>query len=145
MVLSFSLSSLLVNAGLLIRGREEEEGYWFAIPNAGFFLKACTKGRQEVVGLLKRQKHKELLQEEIENKRLRTSFLGPMFHVKDLIGQGILERYPSHIHICTICVCVCVCALILLYPSLCLTNALAFLFPFFSVPTTAGPLIRIVK
>ncbi len=56
----------LVNAGVLIRDMRVEvegEGFWFSVPNIGAFMKCCVKGRQEVIAILKRQKHKELLQE----------------------------------------------------------------------------------
>jgi hypothetical protein len=57
---------VLVNAGVLIRDMRVEvegEGFWFSVPNIGAFMKCCVKGRQEVIAILKRQKHKELLQE----------------------------------------------------------------------------------
>lgn len=61
-----SFASLLVNAGVIIRDMRPEadsEGYWFSVPNIGAFMKGCIKGRQEVISFLKRQKHKEMLQE----------------------------------------------------------------------------------
>jgi len=87
---------LLVHAGLLIRDmRPEIEGYWFSVPNIGAFVEACIKGRKEVALIFKRQKHQELLQESIKQKLLRSSSLGPLFHVRDLIGQGVLESIST--------------------------------------------------
>lgn len=89
---------VLVNAGVLIRDMRVEvegEGFWFSVPNIGAFMKCCVKGRQEVIAILKRQKHKELLQEDLEKKRLRYSSLGPLFHIRDLVGQGVLESVST--------------------------------------------------
>ncbi|KAL6062674.1 hypothetical protein QOT17_012103 [Balamuthia mandrillaris] len=87
--------TMLVNAGLLIRGREEIECFWFSIPSTGPFFSSCLKGRKEVITMLQRTRHKEMFREDLAKRKMRYSFLPPMFHVKDLIGKEVLESVET--------------------------------------------------
>ncbi|KAG0472899.1 hypothetical protein HPP92_014756 [Vanilla planifolia] len=83
--------TLLINAGLLTRQMIDPNMYWFAIPNIGSVLKGLSQGRKELLSLLNRRKHKEMLLAHLEKKRLRLSPLDTRFHVRDLIGSGYLK------------------------------------------------------
>eukprot|EP01114_Cavostelium_apophysatum_P023228 TRINITY_DN8691_c0_g1_i2.p1 TRINITY_DN8691_c0_g1~~TRINITY_DN8691_c0_g1_i2.p1 ORF type:complete len:340 (-),score=53.78 TRINITY_DN8691_c0_g1_i2:710-1729(-) len=85
--------TLLVNSGFLLQ--REVNVYWLSIPHAGALLKMLVAGRKEIVSMLKRQKWKELLASEMETKNLRYSSLGVPFHLKDLIGQGVIETVST--------------------------------------------------
>ena len=47
------------------------------------------------MSLLKRRRYPEMLQKEIEKKKLRTSGLGIKFHVQDLVGLGHFKQVPT--------------------------------------------------
>ncbi|CAM8928029.1 unnamed protein product [Rhodiola kirilowii] len=83
--------SLLINAGLLTRKLIDPNLYWFAIPNIGAILKGLSQGRKELLSLLKRTKYKEMMLATLEKKRLRYSPLDMRFHLRDLIGSGLLK------------------------------------------------------
>jgi len=81
--------TILGNSGLLIL--REVETYWFSIPNAGAFIKNCIKGRQELLKLLERQKWKEMLEKDLERRKLKMTSLPVDFIIKDLIGLNFIE------------------------------------------------------
>ncbi|XP_078439930.1 serine/Threonine-kinase isoform X2 [Wolffia australiana] len=83
--------SLLVNAGFLTRQLVDPDMYWFSIPNVGSVLKGLSQGRKEVMGMLKRRAHGEMMMGVMEKKRLRFSPLDMRFHLRDLIGSGHLH------------------------------------------------------
>ncbi|CAM8925558.1 unnamed protein product [Rhodiola kirilowii] len=83
--------SLLINAGLLTRKLIDPNLYWFAIPNIGAILKGLSQGRKELLSLLNRTKYKEMMQATLEKKRLRNSPMDMRFHLRDLIGSGLLK------------------------------------------------------
>ncbi|KAL6050743.1 hypothetical protein QOT17_019628 [Balamuthia mandrillaris] len=63
--------------------------------NAGPFFSSCLKGRKEVITMLQRTRHKEMFREDLAKRKMRYSFLPPMFHVKDLIGKEVLESVET--------------------------------------------------
>ncbi|OMP03058.1 Serine-threonine protein kinase 19 [Corchorus capsularis] len=83
--------SLLINAGLLTRQLIDPSMYWFAIPNIGSILKGLSQGRKEVLSLLNRRRYKEMMLAPLEKMRLRFSPLDMRFHLRDLIGSGLLK------------------------------------------------------
>ncbi|XP_076960973.1 uncharacterized protein LOC143637474 isoform X2 [Bidens hawaiensis] len=87
--------SLLINAGLLTRQLIDCDMYWFAIPNIGSMLKGITQGRKELMSLLNRKKHKEMMLAILEKKRLRLSPLDMRFHLRDLLGSGHLKTIQT--------------------------------------------------
>jgi len=82
---------LLVLAGLLTL--RDVDSYWFSIPEIGVFLKCFLKGRQELLDFLKRQKYNESLLSLLQKKKIKSSSLGNMFHIRDLLGSGLVEKY----------------------------------------------------
>ncbi|AEC07017.1 Serine-threonine protein kinase 19 [Arabidopsis suecica] len=87
--------TLLINAGLLTRQLIDPDMYWFAIPSTGKLWKGLSQGRNELLSLIKRKRHKEMFLAELEKKRLRFSPLDVRFHVRDLIGSGHLKTVQT--------------------------------------------------
>ncbi|CAA6662487.1 unnamed protein product [Spirodela intermedia] len=87
--------SLLINAGFLTRQLVDPSMYWFSIPNIGLLLKGLSQGRKELVSLLRKRKHREMMLAALEKKRLRLSLLDMRFHLRDLIGSGVLKTVES--------------------------------------------------
>ncbi|OMP11127.1 Serine-threonine protein kinase 19 [Corchorus olitorius] len=83
--------SLLINAGLITRQLIDPSMYWFAIPNIGSILKGLSQGRKELLSLLNRKRYKEMMLASLEKMRLRFSPLDMRFHLRDLIGSGLLK------------------------------------------------------
>jgi hypothetical protein len=86
-----------------MRVEVETEGFWFSVPNVGAFMKNCVKGRQELIAILKRQKHKELLQEVTErppplpiphSQSLLSSISGPGEEEVALLFPRAAVSYP---------------------------------------------------
>jgi len=85
--------SLLVRSGLIVV--RNNSSYWFNVPGTGGLFHACDSARKEIVSRLKRQKFKEVLEQDIMKMKLRASkklHLGIMYHIKDLIGSNVLCR-----------------------------------------------------
>ena len=55
----------------------------------------AAAGRAEVLSLLQRRRHPELLESELEKKKLQRSVLGVRWHVADMVGSGALLRIPT--------------------------------------------------
>jgi serine/threonine-protein kinase 19 len=82
-----------MNAGLLVL--RDVNVWWLSIPNIGSYTKSLIMGRREIASLLKRQKWKEMLLKDLEKKKLRYSTLGINYHVKDLVGKGIVDSVDT--------------------------------------------------
>lgn len=54
-----------------------------------FLVKA--QGRKELISILKRTKYKEMMLATLEKKQLRYSPMDIRFHIRDLIGSGLLK------------------------------------------------------
>ncbi|KAL1219359.1 hypothetical protein V5N11_007888 [Cardamine amara subsp. amara] len=87
--------TLLINAGLLTRQLVDPDMYWFTIPSIGKLWKGLLQGRNELLSMLKRKRHKEMFLAELEKKRLRYSPLDMRFHIRDLIGSGHLKTVQT--------------------------------------------------
>eukprot|EP01111_Echinosteliopsis_oligospora_P006443 TRINITY_DN2058_c0_g1_i1.p1 TRINITY_DN2058_c0_g1~~TRINITY_DN2058_c0_g1_i1.p1 ORF type:complete len:230 (+),score=51.47 TRINITY_DN2058_c0_g1_i1:252-941(+) len=85
--------SAMVNAGILLM--DEADSFWFAIPLSGAYVASLSRGRKEILSMLKRQKFKELLLRDMEKKKLRYSTLSVSYLVKDMLGSGSLESVPT--------------------------------------------------
>ena len=84
----------LVNCGLLVvRDIGKAASWWFAIPSVGPFVKQLAKGRNSLLQMIKRAKHQELLQSELEARKLSTSKLGMKYHLHDILGSELVRRY----------------------------------------------------
>eukprot|EP00246_Nothoceros_aenigmaticus_P017964 TRINITY_DN9162_c0_g1_i2.p1 TRINITY_DN9162_c0_g1~~TRINITY_DN9162_c0_g1_i2.p1 ORF type:complete len:148 (-),score=21.04 TRINITY_DN9162_c0_g1_i2:74-517(-) len=87
--------SLLINAGLLVRQLADDTSYWFSIPNVGYVLKNLTEGRKELLSFINRRRYKEVLQAELNRRKLRYSQLDMRFHLRDLLGSGKLQSIET--------------------------------------------------
>jgi len=84
---------LLIRSGLIVV--RNDSSYWFNVPGTGGIYRACESARKDIVLMLKHQKFKEALEQDILKKKLRYSKkldLGIMYHIKDLIGENVLCR-----------------------------------------------------
>ncbi|XP_066215888.1 inactive serine/threonine-protein kinase 19 isoform X1 [Saccopteryx leptura] len=80
----------LVNAGVLTV--RDAGSWWLAVPGAGRFVKCFVKGRQAVLGMVRKAKYRELLLSELLGRRAPTSVrLGLAYHVHDLIGAQLVD------------------------------------------------------
>ncbi|XP_044112006.1 serine/threonine-protein kinase 19 [Neovison vison] len=80
----------LVNAGVLTV--RDAGSWWLAVPGAGRFIKYFVKGRQAVLGMVRKAKYRELLLSELLGRRApATVRLGLTYHVHDLIGAQLVD------------------------------------------------------
>ncbi|XP_064140039.1 inactive serine/threonine-protein kinase 19 isoform X2 [Loxodonta africana] len=80
----------LVNAGVLTV--RDAGSWWLAVPGAGKFIKYFVKGRQAVLGMVRKAKYQELLLSELLGRRVpATVRLGLSYHVHDLIGAQLVD------------------------------------------------------
>lgn len=85
-------TTTLVNRGvLLVRDVGKACSWWFAIPAVSTFTRSYTKGRAMVQQMIKRSKYKEILQRDLESRRLTVSQLGMEYHIHDIIGAELVE------------------------------------------------------
>lgn len=73
--------------------------WWFGIPGVSPFIKSLVKGRNSVQQMVKRSKFNELLQCELETRKLGVSKLTMEYHIHDLIGSDQLDRQVIIIHV----------------------------------------------
>ncbi|XP_053457348.1 serine/threonine-protein kinase 19 isoform X2 [Nycticebus coucang] len=80
----------LVNAGVF--NVRDAGSWWLAVPGAGKFIKYFVKGRQTVLGMVRKAKYKELLLSELLGRQApATVRLGLTYHVHDLIGAQLVD------------------------------------------------------
>ncbi|XP_063095238.1 inactive serine/threonine-protein kinase 19 isoform X2 [Cavia porcellus] len=80
----------LVNAGVLTV--RDAGSWWLAVPGAGRFIKYFVKGRQAVLGMVRRAKYRELHLSELLGRRAPAAVrLGLAYHVHDLIGAQLVD------------------------------------------------------
>nr|XP_054349164.1 serine/threonine-protein kinase 19 isoform X1 [Pongo pygmaeus] len=80
----------LVNAGVLTV--RDAGSWWLAVPGAGRFIKYFVKGRQAVLGMVRKAKYRELLLSELLGRRAPVVVrLGLTYHVHDLIGAQLVD------------------------------------------------------
>ncbi|XP_024413354.3 inactive serine/threonine-protein kinase 19 isoform X2 [Desmodus rotundus] len=80
----------LVNAGIFTV--RDAGSWWLAVPGAGRFIKYFVKGRQAVLGMVRKAKYRELLLPELLGRRAPASVkLGLAYHVHDLIGAQLVD------------------------------------------------------
>jgi hypothetical protein len=84
--------NVLFHEGLLVNS---EGGYALTLPGISKFNKMLIEGRKELCSILKSQKFKQLLEKVVLTKKIRSSELGLEFHIRDLIGSGVISRLPS--------------------------------------------------
>ncbi|KAK9763092.1 Serine/threonine-protein kinase 19 [Basidiobolus ranarum] len=69
--------------------------FHFCVRNAGSFISNFVKGRREIMRTLKRRKYKELLEKQLEARKILGSDFSVKFHLLDLIGSGRCESIPT--------------------------------------------------
>ena len=47
-------------------------------------------GMQELLGMLRRRRYPEMPLQELEKKKLQCSQFGSQFHIRDMVGRGLL-------------------------------------------------------
>ncbi|KAI9026209.1 serine-threonine protein kinase 19-domain-containing protein [Hyaloraphidium curvatum] len=82
--------SLLVSAGLLTLPRQGTVRA--AVPSAALFSSSLSKGRSELLLMLRRRKFHEAPEEFVARRGLRSSILVWRLHVFELLGCGWLDR-----------------------------------------------------
>lgn len=65
--------------------------YWLSVPRIGEFVKTLVYGRRTVLQHIKRTKYKEILQSELQERKLPPKvLLGMLYHVYDIIGSDLV-------------------------------------------------------
>lgn len=80
---------LLLSTGLIMR--HSSGSFLFGIPGAGAVIKAVTAARKELIGMLRRRRYSEIPLRELEQKKLQASGLGVQFHIRDMVGRGLIK------------------------------------------------------
>ncbi|XP_006820313.1 winged helix repair factor 1-like [Saccoglossus kowalevskii] len=84
----------LVSAGLLTV--RDVGSWWLAIPGAGIFMKTFVKGRQSLLRTIRKCKYQEILQKNLEEKKLAAvKKLGMNFHILDIIGAELVKKIQT--------------------------------------------------
>uniref|UniRef100_UPI00398F50A6 inactive serine/threonine-protein kinase 19-like isoform X3 n=1 Tax=Pristiophorus japonicus TaxID=55135 RepID=UPI00398F50A6 len=84
----------LVNAGLLTV--RDVGSWWLAIPGAGRFVKYFVKGRKAVLGMIRKAKYNEVLQSDLETRKVTSAVkLGIQYHVHDIVGAELVKCIPT--------------------------------------------------
>ncbi|XP_078414943.1 winged helix repair factor 1-like isoform X2 [Cetorhinus maximus] len=84
----------LVNAGLLTV--RDVGSWWLAIPGAGRFVKYFVKGRKAVLGMIRKSKYNEVLQSDLETRKVTSTVkLGIQYHVHDIVGAELVKCIPT--------------------------------------------------
>ncbi|KAI8376140.1 serine-threonine protein kinase 19-domain-containing protein [Radiomyces spectabilis] len=82
----------LVNHGLLLP-HLQLGSYWFSIRKQGFFMSHYTKGRIEMLRMIKKRATKDMLEKHLKSRKLKNTIFGHDFLIHDLVGSGRAERY----------------------------------------------------
>ena len=80
--------SQLMSSGLLTV--QDVGSYWLSVPGLGSFMRHFLKGRDCVLRTLRTAKYNEIMQSELEFKKLSACKLGIKFHILDLIGAELV-------------------------------------------------------
>ncbi|XP_072916215.1 inactive serine/threonine-protein kinase 19-like [Hemitrygon akajei] len=84
----------LVNAGVLTV--RDVGSWWLAIPGAGRFVKYFVKGRKTVLGMIRKSKYNEVLQSELETRKVTSAVkMGIQYHVHDIVGAELVKCIPT--------------------------------------------------
>lgn len=73
------------------------ECFVFALPGAGAgaAIRSVDLGRREIMSMLARKRHPEVLEAALAKKGLKKSVLGARWHVRELVGSGALLRLDT--------------------------------------------------
>lgn len=82
-------SSELIQQGVL--AARDVGCYWLSIPSVGEFIKTLVYGRRLTLQHIKRTKYKELLQSELQQRKLPPKAqLSMLYHIYDIIGSDLV-------------------------------------------------------
>ncbi|CAB3983728.1 Hypothetical predicted protein [Paramuricea clavata] len=84
--------TVLVKSGLL--QCRDVGSWWLGIPGAGVFMKHFTKGRQNILRMIRKRKFKEILQRDLETYKVNSK-LGIQYHIYDIIGAELVQSIET--------------------------------------------------
>lgn len=87
----FDRSDELIKLGFLTANPRDTKLFDLSIPGIGLFIKNRRDGNKEVLRIVGRRPHGEILLNDLELKRLRRSCFDTRWHVRDLVGAGKME------------------------------------------------------
>lgn len=80
----------LVKSGVL--SVRDVGSWWISIPDAGLFMKSFITGRKAMLLMIRKCKYKEILQKELEDRKLpKAAKLGITYHIHDIIGADLVS------------------------------------------------------
>lgn len=83
----------LITEGYLARDTSNISNYIFTMPVGATVLKSIVGGRKEVLAIITKKRFKEMSEKELLKKKvLRSSVLGMHFHLRDMVGNGMLVK-----------------------------------------------------
>lgn len=87
--------TILINtAGVL--AFQDVGSWWLTIPGSIVYLRAFRPGRQAVLQMVKRAKKREILQQDLETRKLpKTCRLGMRYHVYDIVGSDCVTTIST--------------------------------------------------
>lgn len=66
--------------------------WWISIPGAGEFMKCFLRGRKAVMLMIRKSKYGEVLQQELQSRKLpKAAKLGVLYHIHDIIGADLVH------------------------------------------------------
>jgi serine/threonine-protein kinase 19 len=85
--------SQLMSSGLLTV--QDVGSYWLSVPGLGSFMKHFVKGRDCMLRTLRTARYNEIMQNELQLKKLPACKLGIKFHILDLIGAELVTSVAT--------------------------------------------------
>ena len=70
------------------QGRQQ---YGYMVPDSGTAIASVQRGRTELLNRIRRRKNGEMLLSKLKSIKLSKSILGVDWHVKDLVGLGMVH------------------------------------------------------
>ena len=86
-------NSFILRSGNLsaMNAKQERQQYGYMVPGSGTAIASVQRGRTELLNRIRRRKNGELLLSKLKSIKLSKSILGVDWHVKDLIGLGMVH------------------------------------------------------
>jgi len=86
----------LITEGYLARDTINICNYIFTMPVGSTVLKSIVRGRKEVLAIITKRRFKEMSEKELLKKKvMRSSVLGMKFHLRDMVGSGMLVKMDT--------------------------------------------------